>query len=215
MGLTSSSPEYAVTQPALLTEIVDDHLQSLTAAKSAGRLRRVIREEFAGLHPKLMLARMLLGLLPIDMGGRIRTLVLKLAGFKIGHGTIMAGTPTVTGGKDIYRNLTLGRGCWINVGCVFELGAVIKVGDNVAIGHDVMMLTSTHEIGSSYRRASILHALPIIIDSGAWLGSRCIILPGVSIGAGAIVAAGAVVHKDVLPNTIVGGVPARVIRFLP
>ena len=157
---------------------------------------------------------MILWPIPIDAGGRVRTAILKLIGFKIGHGTIMAGTPTITGNNDLYRNLTIGRGCWFNVGCFFDLGAKVDIGDDVSFGHDVIILTHSHDIGSSQRRASQLYCKPVTINNGAWLGSRCTILPGVTIGSGAVIAAGAVVHKDVPPNTLVGGVPARVIRTL-
>jgi maltose O-acetyltransferase len=178
------------------------------------RLRRVVNEELSGLHPKLLFAKLLLWPIPIDVGGRVRTAVLRLTGFKIGRGTIMAGTPALTGGKDIYHNLTIGRGCWINVGCFFDLGATITIGDDVSLGHEVIVLTASHDIGSSAHRASALYAKPVVIGSGAWLGSRCTILPGVSIGSGAIIAAGAVVDKDVPPNALVAGVPARVVRLL-
>ena len=190
------------------------HNADALAVKPAKRLRRVLREELSGLHLRLMLARILLAPIPIDVGGRLRVLILRLIGFEIGHGTIMAGTPTITGSKDIYRNLTIGRGCWINVGCLFDLGAAINIGNNVSIGHEVIVLTNSHEIGTPYQRAAKLCATPVTIDNGAWLGSRCTILPGVNIGAGAIVAAGAVVHHDVPPNTLVAGVPARVVKLL-
>ena len=203
-----------VSRPTLAADEALVYPHSLALPKLMGRLQRVISEELSGLHPKLLLARALLWPLPIETGGRVRTLALKLIGFKIGHGTIMAGTPTITGDENIYRNLTIGHSCWFNVGCVFDLGASLKIGDSVSLGHDVIVLTSTHEIGAPQRRASKLCSKPVIIDNGAWLGSRCTILPGVTIGAGAIVAAGAVVDKDVAPNTLVGGVPARIIKSL-
>jgi maltose O-acetyltransferase len=127
----------------------------------------------------------------------------------------MWGTPTITGGRDLYRKLTIGQGCWFNVDCFFDLGASINIGDHVAIGHQVMILTTSHEIGPPEQRAAALETRPVRIESGAWLGARCTILPGVTIGAGAIVAAGAVVSRDVSPNTMVVGIPARAIKSLP
>ena len=66
-------------------------------------------------------------------------------------------------------------------------------------------------MGSAQRRAGELTTLPVTIDDGAWIGARSTILPGITIGAGAIISAGAVVNKDVPPNTVVAGSPARVV----
>ena len=178
------------------------------------KLGRVIREELSGLHLRLLLARILLVPLPIHVGSRARVHALRLAGFSIGPGCVMWGTPAITGGRDLYRKLTIGQGCWVNVGSFFDLGASITIGDRVAIGHQVMILTTSHEIGPHDQRAAALETKPVIIGEGAWLGARCTILPGVNIGAGAIVAAGAVVSRDVPPNTMVAGIPARCIKSL-
>jgi maltose O-acetyltransferase len=178
------------------------------------KLIRVASEEFSGFHFRLLLARVLLALLPIHVGGRLRAKVLRWMGFKIGHGTAMSGTPIITGSEGLYRNLTIGNCCWFNVDCLLDLGAHIDIGDNVAFGHQVIVLTTTHEVGQSNRRASTLLKKPVKISSGAWLGARCIILPGITVGEGAIVAAGAVVTRDVPPNTMVAGMPARVIKSL-
>jgi maltose O-acetyltransferase len=179
------------------------------------KLARVLHEELGGFHLRLLLARMLLAPLPFHVGSRIRVYILRLAGFQIGPGCVMWGTPTITGGSDLYRKLTIGQGCWFNVDCFFDLGAPISIGDHVAIGHQVMILTTSHEIGPNGQRAAALENRPVYIESGAWLGARCTILPGVTIGAGAIIAAGAVVSRDVSPNTMVVGIPARAIKSLP
>ena len=179
------------------------------------KLARIIREELSGLHLRLLLARMLLAPLPIHVGSRVRVYILRLAGFQIGPGCVMWGTPTITGDGDLYRKLIIGQGCWFNIECFLDLGAPISIGDHVAIGHQVMLLTTSHEIGPQGRRAAALDARTVTINSGTWLGARCTILPGVTIGAGAIVAAGAVVSRDVPPNTMVAGIPARVIKSLP
>jgi maltose O-acetyltransferase len=182
--------------------------------RPAERLRRVASEEFAGVHWRLLLARVLLAVLPIHVGGRIRTLGLRLAGFRIGHGTIMAGLPTVNGGRNLYQMLRIGSGCWFNVGCVLDLGALISIGNRVSLGHGVLVLTGTHEMGSPRQRAGGPYTKPVSIGDGAWLGARCTIFPGVKIGSGAVVAAGAVVTQNVPANTLVAGVPARIIKRL-
>jgi acetyltransferase-like isoleucine patch superfamily enzyme len=78
-----------------------------------------------------------------------------------------------------------------------------------------MLITGAHQIGDEYQRARDLNPEPINIEEGVWLGARCIILPGVTVGRGAVVAAGAIVTKDVPPNKLVAGVPAKVIKSLP
>jgi maltose O-acetyltransferase len=190
-----------------------DHVAASTRSATV-KVRQLLREEFAGIHLRLLIARMLLAPLPIHVGGRVRTMILKLIGFQIGRGTILAGMPTIILDGNTYKKLVIGEGCWINIGCSFDLGAEIRIGSKVSIGHGVLVLTRSHEVGTSRQRAVTLFTKPVNIGSGVWLGSRSTILPGVTIGAGAIVAAGSVVHHDVPPNTLVAGVPARVIKEL-
>ena len=188
---------------------------SSTHGASTAPFLRVAREELANIHVRLVLARLVLALLPDDVGVRGRTQVLRLVGFRVGHGTVLSGMPHITGPRRLEQRLTIGRRCYINVGCRFDLNERIDIGDEVAIGHDALFLTASHEVGPPFRRGGPLTAKPISIGDGAWLGARCVILPGVTVGVGAIVAAGAVVTSDVAPNTVVGGVPARVISTLP
>lgn len=178
------------------------------------KIKRVWKQEAGGFHFRLWLARMFLAFLPLNTGSRLRPIMLKMAGFQIGNGTIMAGTPTITGVGNLYSRLKIGRNCFLNFGCCLDLSADIFINDNVSFGQEVMVLTNTHEVGDQNQRAAQLIAYPVHIHDGAWLGARSIILPGVTIGRGAIIAAGAVVTKDVEENTMVGGVPAVVIRQL-
>ncbi len=93
--------------------------------------KELLRAELAGLHPRLAVARMLLWLLPIHVGGRVRSSVLRMIGFRIGRGTIMAATPTITGDGNMYDKLVIGSDCWINIGCLFDLAAEIRIGSHV------------------------------------------------------------------------------------
>ena len=86
------------------------------------------------------------------------------------------------------------------------------IGDRALIGHNCVIATLNHNMDPA-KRANLLPA-PVHIGSDAWLGANVTILPGVTIGNGAVVAAGAVVTKDVAPNTVVGGVPAKLIKEL-
>jgi maltose O-acetyltransferase len=178
------------------------------------KLTKVIREELSGLHLRLFLARVLLAPLPIHVGSRLRVYVLRLAGFQIGHGCVIWGLPTITGNSDLYSNLAIGRECLVNVQCFFDLGAPITIGDRAALGHQVVVLTTSHHVGQPGRRAGAAYTKPVTIGEGAWLGARCTIFPGVNIGTGAVVAAGAIVNQDVPPNTLVAGIPARVMKTL-
>lgn len=91
----------------------------------------------------------------------------------------------------------------------------ITIGNNCFIAMNCVLTTSTHEIGDSKRRAGNNRLLPIIIEDGCWLGTNVTVLPGVTIGRGCIIAAGAVVTKNCEPNGMYAGVPARRIKDLP
>jgi len=178
------------------------------------KLQLVLREELEGMHPRLQLARLALALLPPFVGSRLRVRVLRLAGLHIGNGTVMWGLPTILGSGDLTDRLRIGEACWFNVGCLLDVNADLVIGDRVALGQEVMILTNGHRIAGHERRAGALDARPVTIEAGAWLSSRCTILPGVTVGRGAVVAAGAVVTTSVPANVLVGGVPAQVLREL-
>lgn len=96
------------------------------------------------------------------------------------------------------------------MGCKFQDQGGIFIGDGSLIGHNVVLATLNHAMDPE-DRATMIPA-PIHIGKRVWIGANATVLPGVTIGDGAIVAAGAVVTKDVPENTVVGGVPARVMR---
>ena len=111
---------------------------------------------------------------------------------------------------DFGKNIHLGKNVFINAGCKFQDHGGIYIGDNVLIGHNVVLATLNHEENPKNRGNLI--AAPIKIGNDVWIGSNATILSGVTMDDGAIVAAGAVVTKDVAENTVVGGVPAKYIR---
>jgi acetyltransferase-like isoleucine patch superfamily enzyme len=108
------------------------------------------------------------------------------------------------------KNLTIGRNVFINMGCRFQDTGGITIGDGTLIGHGTTLTTLNHHVDPA-RRADMLPA-PIKIGRKVWLGAGVTVVPGVAIGDGAIVGAGAVVTKDVEPDSIVAGVPAKLIR---
>jgi maltose O-acetyltransferase len=177
-------------------------------------IRYVLHDELAAFRPRLALALFACGALPPYVGLRLRIRLLRFAGVRVGRGSTVFGRIAIGGATDPASRLVIGEECRINVGCTFDVSAPIEIGDHVAFGHDVLLVTGGHRMGPPGRRALDVEPKPVKIGSGVWLGARVTVLPGVTVGDGAIVAAGAVVTKDVPPNTVVGGVPARAIRCL-
>lgn len=142
----------------------------------------------------------------------IRKKMLCLGGSKIGNCKIRRKFFI-----DHPNRLEVGDGSFINYYCHIHCGdyGYVTIGDNVFIGPDVKICCVSHEIGDSSKRAGTATKNgDIVIEDGAWIGMGSIILPGVRIGKGSIIGAGAVVNKDVEPNTLVAGIPARLIREL-
>ena len=108
--------------------------------------------------------------------------------------------------------ITLGKNVFINHACSFLDMGGITIEDNVLIGPKVNLITENHPLEPTDRRALICK--PIIIKRNAWIGAAATILPGVTIGENTVVAAGAVVSKDVPANTVVGGIPAKFIKTI-
>ena len=109
------------------------------------------------------------------------------------------------------KNLTLGKNVFINIGCRFQDTGGITIGDGTLIGHGSTLTTLNHQVDPD-RRGNMVPA-PITIGRKVWLGASVTVVPGVTIGDGVIVGAGAVVTKDVPPDAIVAGVPARLVRM--
>ncbi len=113
---------------------------------------------------------------------------------------------------DCGRNITIGKKVFINSGCCFQDQGGITIGDCALIGHQVVLATLNHDLRAEHR-ASMLPA-PIAIGKNVWVGAHATILAGVTVGENSVVAAGAVVTRDVPANVIVAGVPAKVIKKL-
>jgi acetyltransferase-like isoleucine patch superfamily enzyme len=144
-----------------------------------------------------------IGFLPFHS---LRKLLLRLLGSKIGNYV------GIYRGFEI-RNpwkLEIGDNTLIGHNALLDARKGLKIGSNVNLSNEVMIWTLHHDYNdSNFSETGDM----VVIEDYAWLCSRCIILPGVKIGEGAVVAAGAVVHKDVEPYTVVGGVPAKKIAM--
>jgi maltose O-acetyltransferase len=110
--------------------------------------------------------------------------------------------------------ITVGSGTFANYGLTALDVAPITIGDDVQIGPQVQLLTPTHPLDPARRRAKLEAAEPIVIEDNVWLGGGAIVCPGVTIGTNTVIGAGAVVTKDVPPNVVAVGNPAKVIRSL-
>ena len=176
--------------------------------------RRSSRDHFQGVELRLGAALLLCRWLPPFYLAGVRVRALRLAGIEIGPGTGIGGGFWLAGGPESASRLKIGRDCFINDGCRFDVSALVTIEDGAHLAHDVALITATHEIGARHRRAGARVERPDHDRQGCWIGARALVLAGVTIGEGSIVAAGAVVTSSVAPDTIVGGVPARVIRTI-
>jgi acetyltransferase-like isoleucine patch superfamily enzyme len=177
-------------------------------------LARAALEEVEPLLSRKTLAQSAAVLFPQQSFNRTRTALLRAAGVKIGAHSLIQGPLHVTGMGNPCHFLSIGDSTIITGPLHVDLGAPVKIGNGVRIGHDVYLLTVNHAIGAQWLRSGTSEFWGIEIGDGAWIASRVTVLPKVRIGAGAVVAAGAVVSRDVPDNTLVAGVPARVIRTL-
>jgi maltose O-acetyltransferase len=115
---------------------------------------------------------------------------------------------------DYGSRIRVGARTFVNYGLVALDVAPIEIGDDVQIGPNVQLLTPTHPIDPDTRRAKWEAAEPIVIEANVWLGGGVIVLPGVTIGENTVVGAGSIVTKDLAPNVVAAGNPARVVRSL-
>ena len=165
------------------------HLFMHGAARSA---QRVTAEINAGCHT----------------AEELRALMSELVGYEVDEGFGLF--PPIY--SDFGRNIKLGRNVFINSGCCFQDQGGIELGDGCMIGHQVVIATLNHDLMPECR-ASMIPA-KVTLGRNVWVGAHATILPGVTIGDNSVVAAGAVVTKDVPANCVAAGVPARVVKRL-
>jgi len=147
--------------------------------------------------------------LTYDDADEVRALFSELIGRKVDDSFLLIPPFYATGGLDT----RVGRNVFVNQNCTFyDLGG-LDIADDVMIGPNVSLITSGHPIEPSQRRASVT-AKPIVIERNVWIAAGATIIGGVTIGENSVVAAGSVVTRDVAPNTLVGGNPAKIIRSI-
>ena len=133
----------------------------------------------------------------------VRPFLLRMVGYRVARSTLFP------------RIVFLGRACvsidcdaMVNWGVVFDNKAEISIGARTHVGHEVLFCTTSHELGNGQKRAGGGFSSPIVVGAGCWIGARTIILPGVQVGNGCVIAAGSVVTSDCEANALYAGVPA-------
>jgi acetyltransferase-like isoleucine patch superfamily enzyme len=145
--------------------------------------------------------------LTFDDADEIRALFSDLIGQKVDDSFLLIPPFRTAGGNEI----RVGRHVFVNQNCTFyDLGG-LHIADDVMIGPNVSLITTGHPLEPSQRR-SVTVGKPIVIERNVWIAAGAIVIGGVTVGENSVVAAGSVVTRDVPPNTLVGGNPARVIR---
>lgn len=125
------------------------------------------------------------------------------------------GTTKIEAGCFFFSDqIAFGEWGWVNHRCYFDTRDRITLGDGAILAMEVMVCTSTHDIGDRRARAGAYRTAPVSIGAGAWLGARTLVLPGVSVADGCVIAAGSVVADDTEPDGMYAGAPARRVRDL-
>lgn len=137
---------------------------------------------------------------------RVRELLAELTGGEIDESVTLF--PPFT--SDFGKNIRLGRRVFLNAGCRFQDQGGLEIGDDCLIGHNTVIATLNHDLAPS--RRGDLHPSPVVIGRNVWIGANVTILPGVTIGDDAVIAAASVVTKDVPARALMVGSPARMLR---
>jgi acetyltransferase-like isoleucine patch superfamily enzyme len=139
----------------------------------------------------------------------IRAVFSDLTGHQVDESFSLIPPFYTTGGE----NIRVGRNVFINQNCtMYDLGG-IDIADDVMIGPNVSIITSSHPLEPSQRRACVI-AKPVVIERNVWIAAGVTILGGVTVGENSVIAAGAVVTRNVPPDSLVGGNPAKLIRSI-
>lgn len=183
-------------------------------ASALRRLQRSWRANTLKIRPRLAFATLAARLLPHDMFNLRRAAIYRAAGIRIGSGAQVLGPLTLLGWGDIARHLEVGDEAALETPFTISLCATVSIGHRVHTGPETMILTGSHDFKDGQQRSGTYEFKPVKIGDGCWLGARVLILPGVTIGEGCVVAAGSVVTHSMPPHSLIAGNPARVVRKL-
>jgi maltose O-acetyltransferase len=169
-----------------------------------------------GINPRFVLFHACAWLLPNYVLCGVRAWLYRAGGCDIANSVALQGPLTLLGGGPAAHHLHVGEGSIVAPMVVFGLDADISIHRRVAIGPGAAFHTATHAIGFGSRRMQLPSAgHGITIEDGVWIGANSVILPGVTVGRGSVVAAGTVLTDNVPPNVVTSGNPATVGEALP
>lgn len=214
MGVTSRPGNNGASDGLRFLEEVYRHDgRALSLGHRLRKIRAMLALEISEMHFAFVLANCLLAPFPRIVGRRLRPAVYRRLGFRIGRRTMISRPWALDGLGRPYGRLTIGDDCSIT-GVRFHLNESVRIGNRVNIAEGTTISTDKHEVGGLDRRMGHIRSRPITIGDGVWI-QRDVKLIAANVGAGAIVGLNAVVTRDVPPNTLVAGVPARVVKELP
>lgn len=189
---------------------------SFVTPEQRSRLGKQFYEVKENFSPHLFAADAVSSLLPPRILSFARAAAYREAGCNIHPNVQFLGDITLAGAKDRASWFHAEDGVIIGRDVYFLLGADVILKKNVSIGQHSRFYTITHVLGfGSKRMGEKCFSKPIVVEEGAWLGNSCIVMPGVTIGKGAVVSACSVVTENVVPHTLVRGNPAVFVEDLP
>lgn len=144
-------------------------------------------------------------------GGRLRAALMRMMGARVGAGCYIRSGLII---QESFHRITLGKQVFINANCCLDGSADLVLEDRVQMAFQVTIVTGGHEIGDHADRAGKMRPEPVRIGAGTWIGARATILPGVTLGEGCVVGAGAVVVKSFGPDLLLVGMPAQIRKEL-
>jgi maltose O-acetyltransferase len=149
---------------------------------------------------------------PLDIRFRGRAIIENYGRITLGRRLRIDGRTVPVEIVSMGGDVAIGDGTFLNYGTTISAHKAVSIGSNCLIGNYAMIMDSDYHDASDLSQPGV--ARPIVIDDDVWIGARAIVLKGVHVGRGAVVAAGAVVTKDVPAKTLVAGVPAKHVRAL-
>jgi acetyltransferase-like isoleucine patch superfamily enzyme len=177
---------------------------------------REVQSMRTAINPRFALMDVCANVLPKYAMCGVRARFYRMGGCRIEHGVTIQGPLVLLGSGPRVDRLRIGEGTIVAPFVTFGLDAEVAIGRRVSIGPGAAFHTGTHAIGFASRRMQLATiADGITVEDGAWIGAHSVVLPGVTVGRGSIVSAGAVVTENVPANVLVAGNPATVREALP
>ena len=217
LGRPNYSIDKSITKFDLFLILIEKAIQIIR-----GLFYKLILHESAGLifvgkRTKIKFCNKISAGKSLQLGDNVEINALSKFGVKIGNNvsilknTIIECTGVI---RDLGEGLTIGNNVGIAQNCFIQVRGKVVIGNNVIFGPNVSIFSENHNFENPELPVSVQGETRkgVIIKDGVWLGTRVVILDGVTVGKNSIVAAGSIVNKDVAPYTIVGGVPARLIK---